>query len=38
MKKDISYEGTKIMHLIQKKNQYVKAECDSRENEMNEDT
>jgi len=38
MKKDSTYEGTKIIHLIQKKIQYVKAECDSKENEINEDT
>jgi len=38
MKKDSTYEETKIIHLIQKKIQYMKAECDSSENEINEDT
>jgi hypothetical protein len=39
MKKDSTCEGTKIIHMIQKKKiQYVKTECDSRGNEMNEDT
>jgi len=38
MKKDSTCEGTKIIHMIQKKIQYVKAECDSRGSEMKEDT
>jgi len=38
MEKDSSCEGTKIIHVIQKKIQYVKGECYSRGNEMNKDT